>query len=387
MSKNNISLLIVKFLARSANKDDLDRLESSLDKKSVQELFRAFIKLNYVFGMTFDKSDIDETKRILLERIRKDKKQQANRIIYATLKYAAAILVLVSLGYYVNRVNSIEEQELLVPREDVITLRLGNGETKIITGSEDVHVYDAKGNVIGSQKGNSIVYHSVDLLDRPTENTLQVPYGKKFDIVLTDGTKVFLNSGSSLRYPTNFNGADHRRVHLSGEAYFEVAHDAGKPFLVNSQELQVEVLGTQFNVSNYSEDNVTEVVLVEGSVDLSSISRQNGPQSGNVLLKPGFKGAFDKVEGTITTEAVDVSRYTSWINGKEIFVDAPFENIIKKLERQYNVVIVNKNTKISKERFTATIETERETIEQVMSFFNRVYEIEYRLVGNKIIIE
>ncbi|WP_418502278.1 FecR family protein [Flagellimonas sp.] len=337
--------------------------------------------------MTFDKSDIDETKRILLERIRKDKKQQANRIIYATLKYAAAILVLVSLGYYVNRVNSIEEQELLVPREDVITLRLGNGETKIITGSEDVHVYDAKGNVIGSQKGNSIVYHSVDLLDRPTENTLQVPYGKKFDIVLTDGTKVFLNSGSSLRYPTNFNGADHRRVHLSGEAYFEVAHDAGKPFLVNSQELQVEVLGTQFNVSNYSEDNVTEVVLVEGSVDLSSISRQNGPQSGNVLLKPGFKGAFDKVEGTITTEAVDVSRYTSWINGKEIFVDAPFENIIKKLERQYNVVIVNKNTKISKERFTATIETERETIEQVMSFFNRVYEIEYRLVGNKIIIE
>src|SRR5690606_11075231 len=144
--------------------------------------------------------------------------------------------------------------------------------------------------------------------------------------------------------------------------------------------------GTTFNITNYPEDESSEVVLLEGSVSLMD-EGSVGVARDEVFLEPGFKGEFNKVERKITKEKVNTSIYTSWRNGNLVFRDISFENIIQKLERHYNVIIINNNKDLDKETFNATIETQHETIEQVFNYFNKVYRIKYKIVENKIIID
>src|SRR5690606_12325377 len=176
MPRKKASLLITKFLLRSANRDDLDGLESILEKRKARELFRDYIKLNFLIGMAFDNSDIEKTKKVLLERIKKDKRHEGNRQVFSLLKYAALILVLVSVGYYANKTFFGNGKEPLMTREDVVTLQLGNGETKIVSDSVEITIQDKEGNVIGSQNGNTIVYEPNPKTEAITENTLNVPY-------------------------------------------------------------------------------------------------------------------------------------------------------------------------------------------------------------------
>src|SRR5690606_25698590 len=128
-----------------------------------------------------------------------------------------------------------------------------------------------------------------------------IPKGKKFQIQLSDGTLVHLNAGSSLRYPVDFLSEGPRQVFLSGEAYFDVAKNASNPFIVNVDDLEVRVLGTQFNVSAYSEDEYIDVVLVEGSVNL------NKKEGDMVELSPGQKGSYKQNSDSITVNEVNAS--------------------------------------------------------------------------------
>ena len=165
-----------------------------------------------------------------------------------------------------------------------------------------------------------------------------------------------------------------RQVFLKGEAYFDVAKDEKHPFVVNADHLNVEVLGTQFNFSSYPEDIETDVVLVEGSVNLYSTSNKNN----NVLLKPGFKGSLHKkTTDTIATNPVITSIYTSWINGELVFRNITFGNILKKMERHYNVDIVNNNTQLSDEKFNASFRNE--PIEKILEYFKITYNINYTI--------
>ena len=237
--------------------------------------------------------------------------------------------------------------------------------------------------MVGVRNGNKLVYDQGEEL-KLVYNTLTVPNGKQFSIVLSDGSNVHLNSGSSIKYPINFLKGQQRQVFLTGEAFFEVAHDQVYSFIVNAQDLNIHVYGTKFNVSNYPEDRDTEVVLVEGSVSLrENLVIGDKPE---VYLKPGYMGIYNRSDNNISQEEVNTSIYTSWMNGNLVFRNISFENIIQKLQRHYNVVIINNNKKLARETFNATIETEHETIEQVFNYFNKVYQIEYKIIENKIII-
>jgi len=202
---------------------------------------------------------------------------------------------------------------------------------------------------------------------------------------LSDGTVVYLNSGTSLKYPVKFIEGQNRKVFLNGEAYFDVSEDKNNAFVVNAQELDVQVFGTEFNVIAYPEDHETDVVLVEGSVGLSEKGSINKDKS-KTFLKPGFKGSFDREQKTINTSKVNTRLYTSWMKGNIVFRNESFDNIVTRLERHYNISIINNNKALANETFNATIETEIETIEDVLNFFNKVYEIQYQIVNNKIII-
>lgn len=301
------------------------------------------------------------------------------------ISIAASVVVLLGIGlaYQKGAFNTKPEPKFDFKSTDIV-LQLENGNIQIISENNKVEVRDANGNVIANQDGDKIVYDNTVDLEKVAYNTIKIPYGKRFQLQLSDGTVVHLNSGTTLKYPVKFIAGENRQVFLDGEAFFDVAKDKKHPFIVNAEDLNVRVLGTHFNVSNYPEDASTDVVLVEGSVGMYN-SNEDFNAEKNTILKPGFKGSFNKENNTIFTKPVITDIYTSWINGGLTFRNMTFKNIITKLERRYNVTIINKNEKLANEKFNASFK--EESIENVMSYFNDIHGINYTIKNNQILIK
>ncbi|KAF2332343.1 FecR family protein [Flavobacterium ginsenosidimutans] len=301
------------------------------------------------------------------------------------ISIAASVVVLLGIGFFYkqNMANKAVEQKFDFKSSDIV-LQLENGETQIISENNSSNVKDAKGNIVGNQNGDKLVYGNGSDSEKLVYNIIKIPYGKKFRLQLSDGTFVHLNSGTTLKYPVKFIAGENRQVFLDGEAFFDVAKDKKHPFIVNADELNVRVLGTHFNVSNYPEDAATDVVLVEGSVGMYQ-SNEEFDASKNIILKPGFKGSFNRENAKISTKAVITDIYTSWIDGGLTFRNMTFRNIITKLERRYNVTIINKNEKLANEKFNASFKDE--SIENVMSYFNDIHGINYTIKNNQILIK
>lgn len=310
--------------------------------------------------------------------------QKKRNSIRKYLSIAASILVLLSIGWFYQQ-NTLKEKDNLIINSNEITLQLENGEVQVISEGKKTKVTDSKGNIIGNQNGNKIVYDTKTPLDKLAYNTIKIPYGKRFELELSDGTLVHLNSGSTLKYPVTFIAGQNRQVFLDGEAFFDVSKDKKHPFVVNADHLNIRVLGTHFNVSNYAEDDVTDVVLVEGSVGLYQ-TNEKFDATKNTILEPGFKGSFNKKNQRINTNPVITDTYTSWMYGGLTFRNMSFKNISKKLERHYNVSIETQNTKLENELFNASFKN-NESIEKVLSYFNDVYGIKYTLKNDQILIK
>lgn len=272
------------------------------------------------------------------------------------------------------------------PNPNEITLTLENGETHILREDRSLSVEDAQGNIIGQQEGLHLSYKGQnDMAQKETVyNTLTVPYGRKIDLVLEDGTMVKLNSGSSIRYPTHFNPNDNRKVFLEGEGFFEVVHNSAQPFIVTAGEVDVKVLGTAFNVSYYPEDATLNTVLVEGSVQLDTPS--NNTEASSQLLVPGELGAWDKTKKQLSVQKVDVDLHTAWKDGKLLYRKSPFASIEKKLERHFNITIENANEVLKSQVFTATFTDE--TLGEILDAFSEdtPFNYKYDIAENKILI-
>jgi len=385
MISREIENLIVKYLSQAATAADLDVLNNWIADDKNHQAFKDFIKTHFAITLAMNDSDINNIKEELQKEIRREKKGYYSRRLLSVMKYAAIAVFFIGVGIiWQQGIFDNSEADIIVPRKDAITLELENGEIEVITEAGTAQVQNSNGKVVGVRQGNKLVYDMSKEL-KLVFNTLTVPNGKQFNIVLSDGSNVHLNSGSSIKYPINFIKGQKRQVFLTGEAFFEVAHDQENAFIVNAQDLDIQVYGTKFNVSHYPEDRDTQVVLVEGSVGLRESNLVVGDKS-EVYLKPGFMGVYNRSDNNISQEEVNTSIYTSWMNGNLVFRNSSFENIIQKLQRHYNVVIINNNENLADETFNATIETEYETIEQVFNYFNKVYQIEYKIIDNKIII-
>lgn len=382
MDFKKIEIIIIKYFSQSANMSDLDILNKWIESPENQEIFQEYVKTHFAITLAMNEPDIKAVRKALLKEIRTEKKKVRTYRLRAIMKYAAIAIIFLGIGFLAqkNFFNESNDKQIIVPRKDEITLKLGNGNVKIIAADGSSKVYDANGKVVGQQNGKDLVYSGSGEASKLIYNTLSIPNGKRFNITLSDGTIVHLNAGSSITFPVQFLKNKIRKVFLSGEAFFEVAHDKKNAFVVNANKLDVQVYGTKFNVNNYQEDDETDVVLVEGSVSLSSENKNE------FFLNPGYKGTFNKEDKKISNEKVNTSLYTSWMTGNLVFRNEPFENIIKKLERHYNVKIINNNNNLAHETFNATIETDHESIEQVFNYFKKVYQINYSIVENKIII-
>ena len=305
-------------------------------------------------------------------------------IISPFLKYAAVLVIGIGLLFLFVNKDSQPTTKVIVQKENTITLKLNNGTTAVISENDHKNIIDSEGNVIGVQTGNQLNYKKKETtLKRLVYNELTVPHGKRFDLILSDGTKIKLNSGSSIKYPIEFIEGKNREVEIWGEAYFEVTKDKDHPFIVHANHIAVEVLGTKFNISSYEEDEFINTVLVEGSVQLFQ-NLEAEKMIEPLVLEPNHKASWSKVDHTLSSEKVDTDLYTSWVSGRLVFRNIPFKNIRRKLERHYNVSIINNNKSLEEKFYNASFDIE--TIEQVMEAFKENYSIDYSIDNNQITI-
>lgn len=377
----NVANELIKFLNKSADTRDLDILQEWIRKPENQELFKDYVHTHFAIELAMNEPEKEQIKERLLQEIRKEKSIRHRFRKSRILKYAAIAVLFLGVGYFLSS-GLFKRPDSVIPNDDDITLQLENGAIEIVSENGSSTVTDASGRIIAVQKGDTLIYNETKPSKAPVYSTLYVPFGKQFALKLSDGTQVFLNSGTSLKFPIAFVPGEKRAVFLDGEAYFDVTHDESRPFTIQSESLQVEVLGTSFNLSNYPEETETEVVLLDGLVSLSTPN----DSTRTTLLDPGFKADYDKVDHEISIKKVNPESYIAWMNGSVVFRNETFGNIILKLERMYNVEIFNSNEALAKETFTATLETNNDTIEDVLGYFNKVHRIEYTIIDNKIII-
>ncbi|MCK9411829.1 MAG: DUF4974 domain-containing protein [Prolixibacteraceae bacterium] len=210
-------------------------------------------------------------------------------------------------------------------------------------------------------------------------NSIEVPYGERSQITLYDGTKVWLNSGTKLKYPVVFS-PNSREVMIEGEAFFDVARDTKHPFIVSAGNLKVEVVGTHFDVCAYPEDNEFSTTLEEGSVIATNIA--NGMFA---KLNPGEQVILSRETNGLKCQHVNVDLYTSWKENLLKFDDATFEEVIKKMERWYDVKIMVDPAINTKERYTMTIKTE--SLREMLFLVSKTTKMSYEIKENKVMIK
>jgi transmembrane sensor len=210
-------------------------------------------------------------------------------------------------------------------------------------------------------------------------NTIEVPNGQRSQISLYDGTKVWLNSGTKFRYPVVFSKKS-REVFIEGEAFFDVAKDKKHPFVVNAGQLKVEVMGTRFNVYAYPEEGEFSTTLEEGSVNMINTSDSKG-----LILKPGEQVIFDRATDGFKKLEVNTELYTSWKENLLKFEDAPFDEVIKKMERWYDIKITIDPAVNTKERYTMTIKTE--SLREMLTLLSKTTKINYEIKVNNVLIK
>lgn len=243
------------------------------------------------------------------------------------------------VGVKQENIQVVEKPKEIAPGGNKGILTLSNGKQIVLSdiSSKDIIAKEDQDEVTIKMDANGVITYVINPNANASEedansfNTLSTPTGGQYNIVLADGTKVFLNAVSSIKYPTQFNG-DQRIVELEGEAYFEVAKNKSKPFLVKSANQTIEVLGTHFNVHAYNNESVVKTTLLEGSVAVSSKNQK-------AILKPGQQSNISESSSKIAVKEVDTEAAIAWKNGRFKFDNADLKSVMKQLERWYGIKV------------------------------------------------
>lgn len=246
---------------------------------------------------------------------------------------AAMVIIFSVLGWhFFNEHKSLQKTISTVadvlPGGNHAVLTLANGQQIVLDSAGNGNVANQNGVQVIKLDSGQLAYEGNSTA--VSFNTLSTPRGGQYQIILPDGSKVWLNSASSLKYPTAFIGTE-RKIELSGEAYFEVAHNPKRPFIVSSENQTVTVLGTHFNINSYNDEHATTTTLLEGRVSVSSNNHQ-------VILKPGY-AALQK-QGQINTEKANIDQAIAWKDGVLDMDGQSFDAIMRQISRWYNVDIV-----------------------------------------------
>ncbi len=332
------------------------------------------------------KEEKENLKSRIHTSIHEYEKMRKKKRLYYFLGAAAAVVSVffTSIFYYNNYDNSskirnyVEVNQIDISKEGDVKL--------VLNENEEIKIKEKVSSIEYSSSGNKVDINNATKVDQSSKdnfNTIIVPYGKRTKITLSEGTKVWLNSGSKLTYPVVFN-EDKREVHLVGEAIFDVRHNKEKPFFVITNDYNIKVLGTVFNVSSYEDDSFTSTALERGSVEIKYPSNSIFGKS-TLKITPGTLAVYNSSSKIIKSNKVDVTKYMSWRDGKFIFKKQRLNDIVKKLSRYYNVNITIENTELNGETFSGHLDL-KDSIEKVLEVIKETTDLKYKKEAGKIVI-
>ena len=309
------------------------------------------------------------------------------RIILRRLRNAAAIALLIGCGgmawwFYqpatpVKAPVEMATVQPILPGSSKAVITLSNGE-RIELENLNRQLQESNGTRIEAANG-SLTYSDTTQSQETLYNEIAIPRGGEFHLTMADGTQVWLNADTRLKYPVNFNGKT-REVFLQGEAYFEVAPNAEQPFLVNTTRGCIQVLGTAFNVRDYVEEKKVVTVLESGKVRYTTTGKQQESRE----LRPGF--LLEDAEGQhLHARQVNTRLYTEWRNGKYIFENASVEEIMSTLQRWYNIDVIYADEKVKQLHFTGDLER-YETFDIFLHFMETGGDIRFQIKDNIVIV-
>jgi hypothetical protein len=390
MHKTKNTLLIAetltKYLQGTCSTNEKSVVDSWLKTPSNRNFFNEFKNKsaeNIIKNQNFDLSKA----RIALQREFKIKRRFTNR--KRMWLAAASIIILLGLSFilFFSNVDKIQSKENYIaqfkiynPGNSKAILSTSEGEKIILKKDAPVKMLIEKDGTTLQIKGESLSYKK-----RPGNsniiayNTIEVPRNGEFSILLSDGTIVWLNSESKLTYPVTFSG-NTRKVYLEGEAYFEVAKDENKKFIVTTEKSILEVKGTTFNMKAYKgEVNIT--TLVEGSVNL----RHRYDEASTVNLKPNDQAKISTVNRKIKVDQVETHYYTAWKDGFFAYKEASLEEILKQLARWYDFEYNFKDNDIKNKVFTARLKR-YDGVGEIFNILEQTGKVKFIAENNKVIV-
>ena len=346
-----IAKLICKERIAGLNDSEKKRLDSWRNESGKRE--RVFLDLQRIsteeLEKRYDKVDVD----LKWESFKK-RQQQRKRNIRMGVAVAASICLLITSGLWLWLGTLGEERVVLAEqgRQNNVCLVLSTGEMVDISNVGQEEVKLDKGTKL--YEGNRLEYVRPDSLHKKELefNQLIIPKGTFYHLVLSDGTKVWLNADSKIKYPVSF-GQDKREVSLRGEGYFEVAKDSTRPFIVSTDKMDVRVLGTTFDVNTYEDEGKSFVVLVEGLVEVSAGKGESR------IITPGYMAEVNMhdVQAKIQISKCDAEHYIAWKSGNFSFRNASLTEILKRVSRYYDVTVIREEV-FEEEYYTGDVSSD-----------------------------
>lgn len=383
IQKNNIDKweLLLKVLSEEIPEDDRDFQHWLNEDTENKKLYRS-LKEGDQNDTFFDKDQVFKniSNKLSLNTEKKIPLYQKKWFKYA-VSSVAVIALFIAGGYFTfhETATPLEkvEKNIFDPGSKKAYLLSLKGD--ITDLSESFEVKKEDGTVISNKSEGIISFQKTDPDKKTNETqTIYVPNSGEYELLLSDGTRVYLNSESRLTFPSYFEG-ETRQVELQGEAYFEVKKES-KPFVILTPELTVEVLGTSFNINAYETNPYVNTTLVEGNV------RVHLPGSQKVFqLKPEQNLRFDKESNEVSIQLVNTDYYTAWVKGEFMFRNQPLPEIFAQLERWYDFKIIYENQDIKKMRFTGSA-LKAKPLNYLLDLITSVTDIQYRDEGDKIIL-
>lgn len=401
MAISRLDILIDRFRNGTIGHDEHEELLQLLSQlenaRQAKKFFKETMDLQPENALHFNAYESHQLYEEIQEQIHQEKQPSMLRS-FPILKWAgiaAAALVLLMFGYSLfQKAPETKPQMAVVPpaapdflpgnKNKAVLILADNSQ--IVLDSTNAGLLGTQGNAMIKKAANGeIIYEhgkSSQGASTPVYNILEIPVGGEHQLVLADGTKVWLNSESRLKFPVSFSG-NTREVEVSGEAYFEIAQNKSKPFKVHFNDAAVEVLGTHFNVNAYNSENNQAVTLLQGSVKVVNPGKE-------VLIKPGQQAKLAG-NGNINVKEVDTEEAVAWKNGYFMFVDEDIRSIMRKLSRWYGFTAEYQGN-VGDEHFGGMI-SRYKNISEVLNMFERTGTIKFKLIqgdqsgkGRKLII-
>lgn len=298
---------------------------------------------------------------------------------------AAAVIVLPLLVLFLLQIKQegiFPEERMreisLLPGKSLATLTLSDGSSRVLS-LENFDLIDGSKRIVNDPDGLSYQVEDTSICGEIAYNEITVPRGGEYKVTLDDGTRIWVNSESYIRFPVVFHG-DERRIWVSGEVFLEVTKDAERPFIVNTGKLDIKVLGTQFNVRAYPDEKCIQTTLVEGCVQVDNLRGKVA------VLLPSEQLVYDALDGNHEVREVDTELYVSWKDGVYVFVSQRLEDIMSLISKWYDVDVFYQNSAVKDIIFSGRLKR-YENAETLLRVFERLGGVKFSVQGKTVIVE